>query len=196
MSMESFFLNTLTSFLISVTCNQSYAKPVTYNSCMFEHRDIFLKYNPVPSIFCKIVLLEKSKKIYNTITLSAPQPTSILILKRAKNKDWRAAHKVAVIKLGGWKDREGRRRKLINIWSSWLWPYGSCCPDKEIKNRGVRLQLSGQFRQLKSTSSKLVVNTKTFPQTIIVILKSTSLIYDQERKKWVLAKLLLGKRGS
>lgn len=40
-------------------------------------------------------------KIYNTITLSAPQPTSILILKRAKNKDWRAAHKVAVIKLGG-----------------------------------------------------------------------------------------------
>lgn len=66
-----------------------------------------------------------------------------------------------MIKLGGWKDREGRRRKLINIWSSWLWPYGSCCPDKEIKNRGVRLQLSGQFRQLKSTSSKLVANTKT-----------------------------------
>lgn len=100
-------------------------------------------------------------KIYNTITLSAPQLTAILILERAKNKDWRAAHKVAVIKLGGWEDREGRRRKLINIWSSWLWPYGSCCPDKEIKNRGVRLQLSGQFRQLKSTSSKLVANTKT-----------------------------------
>lgn len=81
--------------------------------------------------------------------------------ERAKNKDWRAAHKVAVIKLGGWEDREGRRRKLINIWSSWLWPYGSCCPDKEIKNRGLPLQLSGQFRRLKSTSSKLVTNTKT-----------------------------------
>lgn len=105
--------------------------------------------------------LLESTKIYNTITLSAPQLTSILILEKAKNKDWRAAHKVAVIKLGGWEDREGRRRKLINIWSSWLWPYGSCCPDKEIKNRGVRLQLSGQFRQLKSTSSKLVANTKT-----------------------------------
>lgn len=113
-----------------------------------------------PNMLCKMSLLEHTK-IYNTITLSAPQLTSILILERAKNKDWRAAHKVAVIKLGGWEDREGRRRKLINIWSSWLWPYGSCCPDKEIKNRGVRLQLSGQFRQLKSTSSKLVANTKT-----------------------------------
>lgn len=66
-----------------------------------------------------------------------------------------------MIKLGGWEDREGRRRKLTSIWSSWLWPYGSCCPDKEIKNRGVRLQLSGQFRQLESTSSKLVANTET-----------------------------------
>lgn len=100
-------------------------------------------------------------KIYKTITPSAPQLTSILILERTKNKDWRAAHKVAVIKLGGWEDREGRRRKLINIWSSWRWPYGSCSPDKEIKNRGVRLQLSGQFRQLNPTSSKLVANTKT-----------------------------------
>lgn len=103
----------------------------------------------------------ESPKMYNTIGPSAPQRTSILIPERAKNKDWRAAHKVAVIKLGGWEDREGRRRKLINIWSSWRWPYGSCCPDKEIKNRGVRLQLSGQFRQLNPTSSKLVANTKT-----------------------------------
>lgn len=45
--------------------------------------------------------LLESTKIYNTITLSAPQLTSILILEKAKNKDWRAAHKVAVIKLGG-----------------------------------------------------------------------------------------------
>lgn len=58
-------------------------------------------YNTTPTTFCKTPLLEQSMKIYNTITLSAPQPTSILILKRAKNKDWRAAHKVAVIKLGG-----------------------------------------------------------------------------------------------
>lgn len=122
-------------------------------------------------------------KIYNTITLSAPQPTSILILKRAKNKDWRAAHKVAVIKLGGWKDREGRRRKLINIWSSWLWPYGSCCPDKEIKNRGVRLQLSGQFRQLKSTSSKLVANTKTPSNNYCYAGIKDCKCYTRERKE-------------
>jgi len=47
----------------------------------------------------------------------------------AKNKDCRTAHKVAAIKLGDWEDREGRRRRLMNIWSSWLRPYGSCCPD-------------------------------------------------------------------
>lgn len=53
-----------------------------------------------PSTFCKMSLLAPTQ-IDNTITLSAPQLTSILILERAKNKDWRAAHKVALIKLGG-----------------------------------------------------------------------------------------------
>lgn len=101
-----------------------------------------------------------------------------------------------MIKLGGWKDREGRRRKLINIWSSWLWPYGSCCPDKEIKNRGVRLQLSGQFRQLKSTSSKLVANTKTPSNNYCYARIKDCKCYRRERKEETSQAILPGTKVS
>ena len=75
----------------------------------------------------------------------------------AKNKDGRTAHKVVPIKLVVCEDSEGRVEEGLP--TSDPADQGHMAAAGQIKRLGlggVRLQLSSQFRQLKSASSKLV----------------------------------------
>lgn len=78
----------------------------------------------------------------------------------AKNKDSRTTHKVAAIKLGSVRTERDGEGGLQTSDPADCGHMAAAAQIKRLRLGGVRLQLSSQFRQLKSASSKLVTTNR------------------------------------